>query len=523
MTLRVAAMFLMLLMPACWAQQPYNAITNNPTADQVQQQRQIQTDAKGLGATVNQQIYNGVKAQGANPYGNSPVPRLQQGQANGTESNFGTQQIPNSEGLQNQQDCRNNPRDARCAAVNSFSSPGAPFTINRRTDPLIQRSNQIANNPINSLGSTASSNPLSVFPGSAGFTGTMEQCRTVTDVRPAQRDTFFCNEYNELSFNDCSSARQLTLSPEYTYRCLDQRAQVSSGSCSVGRVVTLNGYTRYQCDVSVNSELVTCDRVVTMSCSGGGQDGCDAGGIVPGSVVGDMRVAFTNDGAGTYNLEFGTFADNYWSGWGAVFDRNLQFEIKDVNNITQFALVNAAFDDWIMVKLNDNLVYVGPYGGDRLEVTGRDNTPPQVFDYPRFCLFDTEGGRWNCYENKPDYSQTYLGNFDQCDRTPNGTRQSPEGEVENTRYSCYPGLGNVRYGPNPGQESSPELATSWNINIGVDMRPFLKNGQNTLFMRTIVAGNGEGAIRMATRQKCPSTCTEQVQNQCAPFEARVPR
>jgi hypothetical protein len=32
--------------------------------------------------------------------------------------------------------------------------------------------------------------------------------------------------------------------------------------------------------------------------------------------------------------------------------------------------------------------------------------------------------------------------------------------------------------------------------LNIDLRPYLRAGQNNIWMRTIVAGNGEGAIRI---------------------------
>lgn len=77
----------------------------------------------------------------------------------------------------------------------------------------------------------------------------------------------------------------------------------------------------------------------------------------------------------------------------------------------------------------------------------------------------------------------------------------------------------VRYGANA--YGSPELSTSWNFGLNIDLRPYLRNGANTIFMRVIVAGGGEGAIQMTTRQTCPLNCSVSTDNQCAALEARA--
>lgn len=197
---------------------------------------------------------------------------------------------------------------------------------------------------------------------------------------------------------------------------------------------------------------LTCSRRLVVACDPA-TDGCDAGGIVPGSWSGDMRVGLTAAGNGDFILQFGTIADNYWGGYGAVYDRTLTFEITDPNLITRFALTRAAFDDWLLVKVNGAVVYVGPYGGDRLEVI-------QYW--------------W----------------------------------LKRVRYcaTCY---------------GFAELGTSWNRSLNIDLTPYLVEGSNTLFMRTIVAGGGEGAIQITTRQKCPRDCHDTWDNsQCATLQAR---
>lgn len=104
---------------------------------------------------------------------------------------------------------------------------------------------------------------------------------------------------------------------------------------------------------------------------------------------------------------------------------------------TKFTLAYAAFDDWLLVQINGHTVYVGPYGGDRLEKVQR-------------CSERGDRG-------------TVCDNY-------------------------------IQYGPN--SFGGYELDTNWAFNLNVDLRPYLQAGQNTIFMRTLVAGNGEGAIRI---------------------------
>ncbi len=234
----------------------------------------------------------------------------------------------------------------------------------------------------------------------------------------------------------------------------------SSQQCRVEQVRTPGTFLTESCTESMTIATVQCRRILTLACDPQ-TDGCDQGGIVPGSWSGDMAVSYTPDGAGNYILQFGTIADNYWTGSGTAYDRTLRFTVRDVSLITRFILTQAAYDDWLLVKVNDAVVYVGPRGGDRLDVI--------PVCRPR------RGGQV-CYV------QVQFG------------------------ASCL---------------SDPELNTSWNVSLNIDLRPYLRDGENILFMRTVVAGAGEGAIQIATRQACPRSCTERWDtSECAPLEAR---
>lgn len=230
-------------------------------------------------------------------------------------------------------------------------------------------------------------------------------------------------------------------------------------NCRIEKVTRPATTLSHTCTEAQTLEEQKCRRTLLVGCDPE-RDGCDQGGIIANSWAGDMATSFNADGSGNFILQFGTIADNYWRGWGAVFDRNLTFDIRDVKLITKFMLTRAAFDDWLLVKINDTTVYVGPHGGDRLEVV-REKNKYSGSSYIRV-----------------KYCETCFGN--------------------------------------------PELNTSWNLTPNVDLRPYLRDGRNVLFMRTIVADEGEGAIQITTRQLCPRNCYDQWDDsQCARFEART--
>lgn len=309
-----------------------------------------------------------------------------------------------------------------CEAVNFLArNPQVRPQFNiSKNDPMIQRAKQLDKNAEQAF--------AQFFPGG---TGGSSQCVTKTETIPGQYSTETCVSSQE----------------------------IGTQQCTMGRVINIDTDANFQCDQTLSAyETLKCRRGNNVVCTGGG-DGCDQGGIIPNSWAGDMATSFTPDGAGNYILQFGTIADNYWCGWGVVHDRNLTFNIRDVGLITRFALTRAAFDDWLMVKVNGNLVYVGPYGGDRLEFVQHwiNIQEWMLFEYVQYCA--------NCF-------------------------------------------------------GSPELGTSWNISLNIDIRPYLRNGSNTIFVRTIVAGCGEGAIQLTTRQACPRVCSVSTRNDCAALEAR---
>jgi hypothetical protein len=155
------------------------------------------------------------------------------------------------------------------------------------------------------------------------------------------------------------------------------------------------------------------------------------------STQSDMAMSWVPGGNGTYSLYLGTIADNYW-GWACckTYDRSMSFNISNKDWYTNFTLAGVWFDDWLLVQVNGVTVYVGPYGGDRLEVIDRgEDTESDMYD--RFSVQVYENFRWHV-----------------------------------------------------------QTRGDWYFGLNVDLRPYLRSGQNTIFMRTVVAGWGEGAIRI---------------------------
>lgn len=154
-------------------------------------------------------------------------------------------------------------------------------------------------------------------------------------------------------------------------------------------------------------------------------------------VQGDMRVYVEPGAMGAASkLEFGTFADNYWEGsstTGKSYDRQLKFMVPDITKVSEMTLVRAAYDDWLLVKVNGKTVYVGPKAGaDRL-------------------IHRADG--------KVQYSATGV--------------------------------------------SKPELSTSWDFALNINILPYLVQGENVIETKTIVSGLGESALKFLYKNNCP--------------------
>ncbi|AUZ62010.1 IncF plasmid conjugative transfer protein TraN (plasmid) [Pseudomonas sp. XWY-1] len=256
-----------------------------------------------------------------------------------------------------------------------------------------------------------------------------ENCGTKTTTTPDIYSTEVCNEYN-LSENN---------------------------SCTMGQVVNVDTKANFQCNKTYNSlENVTCDKFLAVVCEPP-VAGCDNGGIIPGTTQADMYTSWSlaNAASGTYALQFGSIGDNYWS--EGLYDRSLQFSIKDPALITDFVLASVAYDDYILIKINGHTVFSGPFGGATLD----------------WILTTCNKGR-----------------------------------------ACY------RVDVGDGVLRDPERGESNETRPNIDLRPYLVAGNNILETRTAVGGSGETYITMNARMVCPGACTETWTDQCTSLQAR---
>ena len=188
-------------------------------------------------------------------------------------------------------------------------------------------------------------------------------------------------------------------------------------------------------------ETITCENILEVTCAADGGGDCDSGGIVKDSIESDMDFSYDYP-----ILTIGTIHDNAWGGKCQLYDRNTKFKIKNLEEIKEFKLSRVGFDDYLWVKMNGKTVYVGPYGGDRVEIK-RSNG----------CNGITTDGS-NCHH-------------------------------------C-------------------ELNTNWEREVNIDLKPYLKEGKNELWMRIAVAGWGEAWMHISAKQYCCDEWEESWDKSC---------
>lgn len=239
--------------------------------------------------------------------------------------------------------------------------------------------------------------------------GGSEQC-TPQDIEESYTELKTCDRYYDVKLDNCPISQIVEIDPKHTYQCSKKRLEKTK----------------------------TCTEIATnIRCKDSRE--CDSGGIIPGSVASDMKFEYTYP-----VLTIGTIADNYWGGNCAVYDRNTNFKLKNLKEIKEFRITEVGFDDYVLIKVNEHLVYVGPDGGSQLEIVKRER---------------------------------HLGRL---------------GKIEVSMVN------------NGNHDSHCERATSWTRSVNIDLKPYLREGDNSIFTRTIVSGGGESWMKIQATQRCCS-------------------
>ena len=331
-------------------------------------------------------------------------------------------------------DCKNLPANPdlylrqECEGVNLIagSRTKRPDVTISSNEKLVTGTQKIAGDPAETLEKYKWKYPVNedgsvgTFPSSA--------CPTETITVPAVKTIKRCNEYHGAEMFLCEAALKVNVDPSWNYSCLESKYRNQ----------------QYQCGKKLK---VVCEK------SG---PNCTRSGIEAGSLQGDMTVNMTPSGS-AHRLMFGTIGDNYWR--DGQYDREMTLNIKNPEKLTLFTLSRVEYDDWLIVKVNDKIVY-------------------------------------SSYNNQM-FAVDYTAEDDM------GRRYAPVRNEEGTRLGYA------------------ERGESWRRNLNIDIRPYLHQGKNIIWTRTVVGGGGENAIFFNVQQYCDPVCHDRWENSCLELEQRV--
>ena len=174
--------------------------------------------------------------------------------------------------------------------------------------------------------------------------------------------------------------------------------------------------------------------------------------LTPSTSTSDTTLYQSYAAGSLKRYRIGTVCDNcFVGGSGKVFDRTVTFQMVNPQQLERVAIVTALYDDWMAVWINGILVMNRPYGGDRLNLI--DNT------YQEYRCTGKEGNNCRWVESGSKYVEAWPGGRDAV-------------EMQQSRVEGH----------------------------NLDIKPYLRPGYNTIFMRTIVGGEGEGMIDIETNE-----------------------
>jgi len=205
------------------------------------------------------------------------------------------------------------------------------------------------------------------------------------------------------------------------------------------------------------ADNILCEKTLKLDCEETKE--CSGHGIVLKSLAGDLKWEYVHP-----HLFLGTRGDNYWCGSCQFFDRKVEFKVRNKHLIDEFKLIHASFDDYLWIKINDKTVFVGPHGGDRLEMVSKKETVKQ-------CHF------FGCW----DVEQTQTG------LTTDG---------KDLHGGC-------------------ELNQNWQRSLDIDLKQHLKEGDNNIWIRLVVSGCGEFHMQLRAKQQCCSKVKEDWVKTCS--------
>jgi len=235
-------------------------------------------------------------------------------------------------------------------------------------------------------------------------------------------------------------------------------------------------------------------------------------GVLSGaSFAGDMAVRQISASGNTREYLIGTVGDNYWS--TGQYDRTVTFNLDNPASLEEFSLIQVEYDDWLMINVNGTTIYIGPYGGDMLQTTYSGSSIEMNCSWSgssytclrsTYATYDKDGKPIspgaNCTfvrgsADSYDFYQCPV-QYQYCDIDYN----SNYGAYQCRNSPCETGQVQWLSGATPSYGCNwPELKKQHRYWPNIDLRPYLRSGQNSIFTRTIVAGGGESWMTVRSR------------------------
>jgi hypothetical protein len=225
------------------------------------------------------------------------------------------------------------------------------------------------------------------------------------------------------------------------------------------------------CTQSPGVDSVSCSKVLTVEC--GLTPGYSNGGIIESTIHADATMTYAHDQFGGFQFNFGEVQDNIWD-CHCIHVMTMTFDVKDRNQINNFVLTHARYDDYLVITLNGHDVFYGPHDPSYWEIYNCRSD---------FQLFD------------PDFGMYTPGGYEDDD-----PRCYPK--------VIYPGWGDLR--------------KNWDETLGQDLLSYLITGTNTLTLTVISDGGGEGGIEFHTTLYKSEACTDTWQDGCAAYNGGTP-
>ncbi len=133
-------------------------------------------------------------------------------------------------------------------------------------------------------------------------------------------------------------------------RTCDEYEERSGGSCVVGQEITVEAQHKYQCDTERKFQDKSCDNTLSILCENNGQENCAVTGV-----------KFISSSSNTqWSQSASAITVNLYGNWGWVgsqYDRNVNFQIDDLNEVIEFVLTDIQQYYSAVVYVNGSQVF----------------------------------------------------------------------------------------------------------------------------------------------------------------------